>query len=60
MRLQVSALSVPDLFPTCQMAGLPAARAVLVQMNTDAWKKVDQIKKENIGDKWDELTKEKK
>jgi hypothetical protein len=36
-----------------------AARAAFVQMKDDAWKKVEQIKKD-LGDKWDDLTKEKK
>jgi hypothetical protein len=32
-----------------------AARATFVQMKADAWKKVDNIKKE-LGAKWDEVT----
>ena len=36
-----------------------AARAAFVQMKDDGWKKVDQVKKD-LGEKWDELTKEKK
>jgi hypothetical protein len=32
-----------------------AARALFVQMKDDAWKKVDEIKK-NLGEKWDEVT----
>ena len=31
------------------------ARAAFVQMKDEAWKKVDEIKKE-LGDKWDEVT----
>jgi hypothetical protein len=31
------------------------ARTAFVQMKDDAWKKVDEIKKE-LGDKWDEVT----
>jgi hypothetical protein len=30
-------------------------RATFVEMKDDAWKKVDEIKKE-LGDKWDEVT----
>ena len=36
-----------------------AARAVFVQMKDDAWKKVDEIKKD-LGEKWDEVTGKKK
>ena len=36
-----------------------AARAAFVQMKDDGWKKVDQVKKD-LGEKWEELTKEKK
>lgn len=35
------------------------ARAAFVQMKDEGWKRVDQAKKD-LGDKWDELTKEKK
>ena len=40
-------------------ADYTAARATFVQMKDDAWKKVEQTKKD-LGEKWDELTKEKK
>ena len=40
-------------------ADYTGARAAFVQMKDDGWKKVDQIKKD-LGDKWDELTKDKK
>ena len=40
-------------------ADYSAARAAFVQMKDDGWKKVDQVRKD-LGDKWDELTKEKK
>jgi hypothetical protein len=40
-------------------ADYAAARAVFVQMKDDAWKKVDQIKKD-VGDKWNEVTGTKK
>jgi multidrug efflux pump subunit AcrB len=36
-----------------------AARALFVQMKDDAWKKVDEIKKD-LGEKWDEVTGKKK
>ena len=36
-----------------------AARALFVQMKDDAWKKVDEIKKD-LGGKWDEVTGKKK
>jgi hypothetical protein len=48
-------LTAFDLSP----ADYAAARAAFVQMKDDAWKKVEQIKKD-LGEKWDELTKEKK
>jgi hypothetical protein len=35
------------------------ARAAFVEMKDEAWKKVDEIKKD-LGDKWDELTGKKK
>jgi len=35
-----------------------AARASFVQMKDDAWKKVEKTKKD-LGEKWDELTKQK-
>ena len=40
-------------------ADYAAARASFVQMKDDAWKKVDEIKKD-LGDKWDEVTGTKK
>lgn len=40
-------------------ADYAAARAVFVQMKDDAWKRVDEIKKE-LGEKWDEVTGRKK
>ena len=40
-------------------ADYATARAAFVQMQDDAWKKVDQIKKD-LGDKWDEVTGTKK
>ena len=40
-------------------ADYTAARGAFVKMKDDAWKKVEQIKKD-LGEKWDELTKEKK
>ena len=40
-------------------ADYAAARAVFVQMKDDAWKKVDEIKKD-LGEKWDEVTGKKK
>lgn len=36
-----------------------AARAAFVQMKDDAWKRVDEIKKD-LGEKWDEVTGTKK
>jgi len=36
-------------------ADYAAARAVFLQMKEDAWKKVDEIKKD-LGEKWDEVT----
>jgi hypothetical protein len=48
----LTAFDLPD-------ADYTAARAAFVQMKDDAWKKVDDIKKD-IGDKWGDLTKEKK
>ena len=36
-----------------------AARAVFLQMKDNAWKKVDEIKKD-LGEKWDEVTGKKK
>ena len=40
-------------------ADYSAARAAFVQMKDDAWKKVDEIKKD-LGDKWNEVTGTKK
>jgi len=40
-------------------ADYAAARAVFLQMKEDAWKKVDEIKKD-LGEKWDEVTGKKK
>ena len=40
-------------------ADYAAARASFVQMKDDAWKKVDEIKKD-LGEKWDEVTGAKK
>ena len=40
-------------------ADYAAARAAFVQMKDDAWKKVDDIKKD-LGDKWNEVTGTKK
>ena len=48
----LTAFELPD-------ADYTGARAAFVQMKDDGWKKVDQIKKD-LGDKWDELTKDKK
>ena len=48
----LTAFDLPD-------ADYAAARAVFVQMKDDAWKKVDEIKKE-LGEKWDEVTGKKK
>jgi hypothetical protein len=48
----LTAFDLPD-------ADYAAARAAFVQMKDNAWKKVDQVKKD-LGDKWDELTKKEK
>ena len=48
----LTAFDLPD-------ADYDAARAVFVQMKDDAWKKVDEIKKD-LGEKWDEVTGKKK
>jgi hypothetical protein len=40
-------------------ADYAAARAAFLQMKDDAWKKVDEIKKD-LGEKWDEVTGKKK
>ena len=48
----LTAFELPD-------ADYTGARAAFVQMKDDGWKKVDQVKKD-LGDKWDELTKDKK
>jgi hypothetical protein len=40
-------------------ADYTTARAAFVQMKDEGWKKVDQAKKD-LGEKWDELTKDKK
>ncbi len=48
----LSAFDLPD-------AEYTAARAVFVHMKDDAWKKVDEIKKD-LGEKWDEATGKKK
>ncbi len=48
----LTAFELPD-------ADYTTARAAFVQMKDEGWKKVDQAKKD-LGDKWDELTKEKK
>ena len=48
----LTAFDLPD-------ADYAAAREVFVQMKDDAWKKVDEIKKE-LGQKWDEVTGKKK
>ena len=40
-------------------ADYAAARAAFIQMKDDAWKKVDEIKKD-LGGKWDEVTGAKK
>ena len=40
-------------------ADYTSARAAFVQMKDEGWKKVDQVKKD-LGEKWDELMKEKK
>ena len=36
-------------------ADYAAARAAFVEMKDEAWKKVDEVKKD-LGDKWDEVT----
>ena len=48
----LTAFDLPD-------ADYAAARASFVQMKDDAWKKVDEIKKD-LGEKWDEVTGKKK
>lgn len=48
----LTAFDLPD-------AEYAAARSVFVQMKDDAWKKVDEIKKD-LGEKWDEVTGKKK
>jgi hypothetical protein len=48
----LTAFDLPD-------ADYAAARASFLQMKDDAWKKVDEIKKE-LGEKWDEVTGKKK
>ena len=48
----LAAFDLPD-------ADYTAARAVFLQMKDDAWKKVDEIKKD-LGEKWDEVTGTKK
>jgi hypothetical protein len=40
-------------------ADCAVAWAVFVQMKHDGWKKVDELKKQ-VGDKWDEVTENKK
>ena len=44
----MTAFDLPD-------ADYAAARAVFVQMKDDAWKRVDEIKKD-LGETWDEVT----
>jgi len=44
----LTAFDLPD-------ADYAAARALFVHMKDDAWKKVDEIKKD-LGEKWDEIT----
>ena len=44
----MTAFDLPD-------ADYAAARAAFVQMKDDAWKKVDEIKKD-LGEKWNEVT----
>jgi hypothetical protein len=44
----LTAFDLPD-------ADYAAARAVFVEMKDEAWKKVDEIKKD-LGEKWDEVT----
>ena len=55
--------SVPGGCPFMTTFDLPdteyAKGAAFVEMKDDAWKKVDEIKKE-LGDKWDEVTGKKK
>ena len=48
----LTAFDLPD-------ADYAAARASFVQMKDEAWKKVDEIKKD-LGEKWDEVTGKKK
>ena len=48
----MTAFDLPD-------ADYAAARAKFVQMEDDAWKKVDDVKKD-LGDKWNEVTGSKK
>ena len=48
----LTAFDLPD-------ADYAAARASFLQMKDDAWKKVDEIKKD-LGEKWDEVTGKKK
>ncbi len=48
----LTAFDLPD-------ADYAAARTAFVQMKDDAWKKVDEIKKD-LGEKWDEVTGTKK
>ena len=48
----LTAFDLPD-------ADYTAARASFLQMKDDAWKKVDEIKKD-LGEKWDEVTGKKK
>ena len=48
----MTAFDLPD-------ADYAAARAAFVQMKDDAWKRVDEIKKD-LGEKWDEVTGTKK
>jgi hypothetical protein len=48
----MTAFDLPD-------ADYAAARAKFVQMKDDAWKKVDDVKKD-LGDKWNEVTGSKK
>ena len=47
-----TAFDLPD-------ADYAAAHALFLQMKDDAWKKVDEIKKD-LGEKWDEVTGKKK
>lgn len=48
----LTAFDLPD-------ADYAAARALFVEMKDNAWKKVDEIKKD-LGEKWDEVTGKKK